>query len=404
MLTDLIDTDILSVAVLRRYYDMAMEEEYLKQHIYKIYQGKDGRWYTYIPDHEKKTKRRQVVRKTRKELNAAIVKAYKSLEDNPTVTEVFKEWQNRRLYLDKVCDATITRERQIYNRHFSEFGKHKIKNLTPDEWIEFLEDEICRCKLSRKAFSNLKGIVRGMLKRAKKRKLILYSVDTMLSDLDVTESDFKKAFIEDDKEIFYDDEFKKIMSYCYDHRGDLRSLGVALMFVSGLRVGEVVTLKFEDIFADTIYVHRTETRYNKEGHNYFEVKEYPKTPAGIRKVIIPENYLWVLESLKEKGQRNEFIFTLNGSRFHTETIRRKQTRICIKLNITPKSPHKARKTYASILLDNNVDRKIIEKQMGHTDISCTENHYHRDRRREDQKRKVLNSIPEFIQVIQKEGA
>lgn len=57
-----IDGDILELAVMRRMYEMAKKEEYLKQHRFKVYQGKDGRWFTYVPDPRKETGRRQVVR------------------------------------------------------------------------------------------------------------------------------------------------------------------------------------------------------------------------------------------------------------------------------------------------------------------------------------------------------
>ena len=391
-----IDGDILDLAVMRRMYEMAKREEYLKLHRFKVYQGKDGRWFTYVPDPRKESGRRQVVRHTRSELDDAIVAAYKDLEDNPTIREVFDEWQERRLYLNKVCDATITREKQIFNRHFQELEKRKIRNILPEEYISFLEEQIPKYNLSRKAFSNLKGLLKGILKRAKKRKLIHFSIDSIFGDLDVSEQDFKPKIVDDQKEIFYDDEFDKILHYCYNHRDDIRCLGVALMFVSGLRVGEVVALKHGDILDDSVYVHRTETRYHVEGHNVFEVKEYPKTPAGVRHVIVPSSYLWVLQGLRLMSHGNEFIFVAkSGDRLHTDSIRRKQTRICKKLGITPRSPHKARKTYGSILIDNNIDSKFVEKQMGHTSIACTENYYHRDRRNDQQKRKIINAIPEF---------
>ncbi|MCM1218788.1 MAG: hypothetical protein NC548_30250 [Lachnospiraceae bacterium] len=48
-----------------------------------------------------------------------------------------------------------------------------------------------------------------------------------------------------------------------------------------------------------------------------------------------------------------------------------------------------------ILLDHNVDNRMIMEQMGHTDISCTENHYHRNRRSIDAKSQILSNIPEL---------
>jgi len=388
--------DILELAVMRRMYEMAKKQEYLKQHRFKVYQGKDGRWFTYVPDPRKETGRRQVVRHTREELDDAIVAAYKDIEDNPTIREVYEEWQERRLYLNKICEATVTRENQTFDHLFKDLENKKIRSLMPEDYISFLEEQIPKHNLTRKAFNNLKGIVKGILKRAKKRKLIYFSIDSVFSDLDVTEMDFKPQIIDDCKEIFYEDEFSKIMRYCYDHRDNIYSLAVALMFVSGLRVGEVVSLKHSDILDDVVYVHRTETKYSKDGHIHIEVKEYPKTPAGVRHVIIPKSYVWVLQGMSLMSPSRDFIFVgKNGNRIRTEAIRKKMKRICHKLDIPQKSPHKARKTYGSILIDNRVDSKLVEKQMGHTNIACTEHYYHRDRKRDQDKRKIINSIPEF---------
>lgn len=70
-------------------------------------------------------------------------------------------------------------------------------------------------------------------------------------------------------------------------------------------------------------------------------------------------------------------------------------KICKKLSIYPKSPHKCRKTYAAILLDHNLDRRLITDVMGHTDSLCTELHYHRDRKSGELKKQIISSIPEF---------
>ncbi len=38
---------------------------------------------------------------------------------------------------------------------------------------------------------------------------------------------------------------------------------------------------------------------------------------------------------------------------------------------------------------------LIESQMGHTNIAVTENFYHRDRKRIEQKMRIINSISDF---------
>lgn len=122
----------------------------------------------------------------------------------------------------------------------------------------------------------------------------------------------------------------------------------------------------------------------------------PKTPAGYRRAFIPESQQWILDKIRIMNPFGEFIFVRdNGARMRTFDVRDRLRLICKKVGIPPKSPHKIRKTYASILLDNGIDEKVIIGQMGHTSILCTEKHYHRDRRRRDEKQKIFNSIPEL---------
>ena len=96
----------------------------------------------------------------------------------------------------------------------------------------------------------------------------------------------------------------------------------------------------------------------------------------------------------------EFIFMKQDKRLHTASFRNRQYSICKKIGFYPKSPHKLRKTYASLLSDYNVDPKMTIEQMGHTNISCTQGHYFRNRKSISTKTAILNSIPE-LQIAQK---
>lgn len=79
----------------------------------------------------------------------------------------------------------------------------------------------------------------------------------------------------------------------------------------------------------------------------------------------------------------------------TNTIRKRLYYVCDKLGLKHKSPHKIRKTYGSILLDNNLDNKFVQEQMGHSDIRCTEKHYHISRRTQKEKSEIIDHIPDF---------
>lgn len=177
----------------------------------------------------------------------------------------------------------------------------------------------------------------------------------------------------------------------------MRNLGILVMLLTGIRVGELVTLRNEEVDGTVIRIRRTETRYRDDatGKDVYEVKDFPKTAAGLRTVVLPPDYAWVAKRLKMQNPFDEYIFYENGKRLTTNCIRQRMYRVCKQLNIYPKSPHKARKTYGSILLDNNIDHRFITDQMGHTDLLCSEKHYHRNRRNIDRKSQILGGIPEF---------
>ena len=72
-------------------------KELLEKHPYKIWQGKDGKWYTYLPD----DKKGRVLRKktSQKSIEDDVIAYLKTELENPTITEVFNEWNDRRLQL-----------------------------------------------------------------------------------------------------------------------------------------------------------------------------------------------------------------------------------------------------------------------------------------------------------------
>lgn len=388
-----IQNGMLDESTIQEKMEMNERKKYLEKHPYKIWEGNGGRFYTYLPDDEKG--RKQIKRKTKEELNEVIIDYWKDELENPTVDEVFQEWNDRRLELNKISHASYTRNAQFYNRHYKEFGKRKIKSLCWEDFEEFLEEQVPKYNLTAKSYAGLKGVTKGFLKRAKKRKLINFDVVSSMDEMDVSETEFRKTIKEDEQEVYNDEEFSKIANYLIENL-DLHNMGILLLFVTGLRVGELVTLKPTDIKDNTITVRRTETRLRYEGYSVFEVKDFPKTKAGARMIVVPRDYAWLVKKLLHQNPFGQYLFERkDGTRITSNCIRKRLMSINSKLGIVQKSPHKIRKTYGSILLDNKVDNKLITDMMGHTNITCTENHYHRNRKTLDIKTDILSAIPEF---------
>jgi len=388
------ENGMIDLALLYEQIEMQNNQKYLAMHPYKIWHGKDDQWHTYLPDKEKGRVPRH--RKTEKELKQVIIEYWRQESENPTVKEVFEEWNNRRLELKQIEPATYDRNQRIFNRHYTEFGKNRIKALEPEDIEEFLEEQIAEHDLTAKAFANLKTITRGFLKRAKKRKLIQFQVEPIFAEMDWSESNFKKVIKEDFEEVFDEEETDTMIYYLLQNL-DTHNIGLLLIFITGLRVGELATLKHEDFAENAIKIRRTETKYKDEnGTAVYAIKSYPKTKAGVRTVLIPDDYTWILTCIEQLNPDGDFVFVnSNGERMTTNCFRKRLERICAKLEIYPKSPHKIRKTYISILLDNHVDRRMVTDIAGHTDIRISEDAYHRNRRSLNNRQRILSNIPDF---------
>ena len=389
--------DILNLLSVNRQIKTMERNRLLAMHTYKKWLGSDGYWRTYIPKEDRPHGRMLCKKKSKEELDNAIIFYLKEQLEDPTVKEVFDEWNDRKLDRGQIKPSTHLINKQIFNRFYISFGLRRIRTIKMEEWEDFLCEAITKYHLTAKAFSNLKGITKGFLKRAKKRKIITMDVEHFFLELDVSDNDFKKRRMEDSDEVFSDEEVGLIMNYILSNP-DPRNLGIALMFVTGIRVGELAALKHEDFNGTVFQIKRSETRRrDDETKTYiYYVDDFPKTPAGFRSVVVPSNYRWIIEMLKLVNPGSSYIFLdKNGNRMNTVKFRKRLYLICNKVGIKPRSPHKIRKTYGSILLDNGLDAKFIEGQMGHTSITCTENYYHKNRRSIDQKQEIIDSVAEF---------
>ena len=234
---------MINASCIEEQINMNKRKELLEKHPYKIWKGSDGKYHTYLPDEDKKRVPRK--RNTQKEIEDLIVEFWKEKQENPTVEEVFNEWNDRRVRLKKIKKATHLRYGQDFKRYYKEFGNRKIKSLEPEEIEDFLEEQISEYDLTAKAFSELKIITRGLLKRAKKRKLITFNVEAIFQELDTSDSDFCKVIKEDYQEVFDEDEMPIMMEYL-EKNLDIYNLAILLMFVTGIRIGEAVALKHSD--------------------------------------------------------------------------------------------------------------------------------------------------------------
>ena len=116
-----VENGIIDLSYVQEKYEMNKRKELLSNHKWAISQGKDGYWRTYLPDEEKG--RRMIKKTTQKAVEDEVVSYWTEQLENPTIQEVFEEWNDRREALKKISPSTHLRNTQVFNRHYRELGK-----------------------------------------------------------------------------------------------------------------------------------------------------------------------------------------------------------------------------------------------------------------------------------------
>ena len=285
-----IESGMLNTALVHEKIEMQKKKEFLEKHPYKIYQGKDGKWYTYLPDEKKGRILKK--RTTKEDIENVVIEYWRQEEENPTINDIFYEWLGAKVAREEIVNSTKDRYGRQYEQCFVEFGKKRIKSVCEYDIEQFLLDSIHEFKLTRKGFSNLRTLVFGIFKLAKKKKFVNFSITEVVNDIEISRKLFRKEVKSDEEQVFMIDELPKVTDYLESNQ-DIINLGILLLFKTGLRIGELVALKKCDVVGNIIHVCRTEIRYKSEdGSRVYEVRDFPKTEAGIRDVVLPDNSLW----------------------------------------------------------------------------------------------------------------
>ena len=396
MLNYILANDIIDITDVQAKIEMTKREQFLKKHPYEIWLGKDNNYHTYLPDPIKG--RIPKKRKNKVDLENLVVDFWKQQQEDPTVESLYRTWVADKVDHREISLGSKNRYDRQFNECMGDFAQRTIKNITVNDIEEFLLNTIRDHKLTAKGYSNLRTIIYGVFKKAKKMNLINFSITEAIHDMDISRKIFRKDIKENDEVVFMKDEVPRIFDYVLNKKEvvDIIDLGLLLLFKTGLRPGELAGMKRIDINNNILYVHRTEIQYvDDNGKNIYDVKDFPKTEAGIRNVVIPDKDMWILRKITTMNPFGEYVFEVNGKRVRTYTFRKRLKQICRNVGIKQKSPNKIRKTYASTLLDANVDTSVIISQMGHTNILTTENYYHKNRNDNQHKLEILNQVREL---------
>jgi len=162
-----------------------------------------------------------------------------------------------------------------------------------------------------------------------------------------------------------------------------------ILIETGMRVGEVLALKREDIdFKNNIiHIRRTITRDKKD---IVKIGDTTKTYAGIRDIPMSA----MVRNVLKNNNNISFLFLMNNGKFiSASTINSQFKRICkdakiresiyeferngktIHLKISNVNTHMLRHTYATRCIEAGISPVVLQRILGHKDIETTLNTY-----------------------------
>ena len=171
---------------------------------------------------------------------------------------------------------------------------------------------------------------------------------------------------------------------------------VILIIYTGLRIGELMALTWNDIDFEnkTLSVNKSRAKGKIDGKITLYVKD-PKSESGTRIIPLSDRALYALQRIKEcsssDSDTNLIVTNTSSESNITRTINRMLFRAGCE---TEKCGlHALRHTFGSLLLEKGVDLKTISYLLGHSDITVTANIYlHITREKAINSIEVLNKV------------
>ena len=172
---------------------------------------------------------------------------------------------------------------------------------------------------------------------------------------------------------------KKVMSYIQEHF-TFRNLGVYICLSSGMRIGEICALTWEDLDTDNgvINIRKTIQRIYviEDGERRTELLiDTPKTKNSIREIPLSRDLLRMLKPVKKIVNPAFYVLTNDSKPTEPRTYRSYYKNLMRFLEIPDIKFHGLRHSFATRCIESKCDYKTVSVLLGHSNISTTLNLY-----------------------------
>lgn len=277
-----------------------------------------------------------------------------------TYYEVLIDWVNNKT--DVKIQTKQKYEDLIENYLKEQFNTQKSMFLKEENFIEYF-NTLEKQEVSTSTRKTLLYIIKASILRGH------YKNEMPL--LDLSEIKFKSE--KKEIEILSKLEQSKLESHILSTKLNIRKLCILLTLYTGLRIGEVCGLKWENIDFENhaLYVKRTIQRVKcDDGIKKTKlIESTPKSKSSIRKVPIPA---FIVDLLK-KYYTNDEDFILSGSTklYDPRLLENSFSRLIKKVGLKKIKYHALRHTFATRSIEAGVDIKTLSELLGHSTVDIT---------------------------------
>lgn len=176
-------------------------------------------------------------------------------------------------------------------------------------------------------------------------------------------------------EAFTLEEQKRIESYCL-HSNKPNYFGIVLCLYTGIRIGELLALTWDDIDFHRRFLYIRHTLITiKKGEKTITILDEPKTKKSKRIIPLPSTLISYLKSMKKNSSSPYIITTRSNQMVSIRSYQRTFMKLLIRAKIPYKNFHALRHTFATRAIELGMDVKTLSEILGHSNAMITLNRY-----------------------------
>lgn len=172
--------------------------------------------------------------------------------------------------------------------------------------------------------------------------------------------------------------------------------GILICLYTGLRIGELLALEWEDIDLSFGTLKVNKSCYYSVGAsgNYGRIIDLPKTVSSCRTIPLSKNILNLLKELKRRSI-SKYVVSNGENPVPSRAYQKTFSRMLIRINISHRGFHALRHTFATRAIECGMDVKTLSEILGHKNASITLNRYVHSMM--EHKKEMMNRVGDLLQ-------